>query len=120
MTMSIYERHGGFSTVRKVVSEFYDRMLDSDLVAHHFTDVDMARLIDHQTKFISFLLGGPASYNDDHLQRVHAHMSITLQEFDEVVAILSETLEDFDFSSSDIAYVEQGLRQRESVIVTVR
>jgi hemoglobin len=117
---TIYERAGGFPTVRKVVSEFYDRVLDADPLVHHFETVDMASLIDHQTRFISFLLGGPASYSDDHLQRVHAHLGITLAEFDEMVQILIETLEDFDFESGDIDVVERQLRARESLIVTGR
>lgn len=120
MTMTLYERYGGFSVVRKIVSEFYDRVLESKTVAHHFEDVDMARLVDHQAKFFSFLLGGPASFHDDHLQRVHAHMHITLEEFDEIVAIAGETLEDFDFTPEDVGYVEQCLRQREAIIVTAR
>lgn len=117
---TIYERCGGFATVRKVVTDFYDKVLDEEGVAEHFADVDMARLIDHQTKFISFLLDGPASYSDDHLQRVHSHLHITLQEFDLVTALLRETLADHGFGESDLAVVDQRLRQRESLIVTVR
>jgi hemoglobin len=115
-----YERCGGFTTVRKVVSDFYDRVLDEDRLAGHFTDVDMARLIDHQTKFISFLLDGPASFSDDHLERVHSHLQITLPEFDLMTTVLRETLADHGFGEADIAVVDQRLRQRESIIVTVR
>ncbi len=32
----------------------------------------MPKLIDHQTRFISFLMGGPASYTDEHIAHVHA------------------------------------------------
>jgi hemoglobin len=117
---TIYERAGGFPAVRKVVSEFYDRVLDAELLVHHFVDVDMARLIDHQTRFITFLLGGPASYSDDHLQRVHAHLGITIVEFDEMVQLLVETMEDLDFEPSDIDVVERELRAREPLIVTGR
>lgn len=117
---TIYERCGGFSTVRKIVSDFYDRVLDEDRLAPHFADIEMSRLIDHQTKFVSFLLGGPASYSDDHLQRMHSHMSITLEEFDLVVDVMLETLGDHGLGNEDRATVEQQLRQRESLIVTAR
>lgn len=104
--------------MRKVVSEFYDRVLDSDVIAHHFEDVDIHRLIDHQTHFISFLMGGPASYSDDHLERVHRRLAINSAEFAEMVALLRETLEDFDFGSEDVAAIERELRKREPIITS--
>ena len=118
--LTIYERCGGFATVRKIVTDFYDRALDEEALAHHFDQVDMARLIDHQTKFVSFLLDGPASFSDDHLERVHAHLSITLPEFDTMTEVMCETLADWGLGQDDIALVDQRLRQRESLIVTVR
>jgi hemoglobin len=101
-----------------VVSEFYDRVLESDVIAHHFEHVDVARLIEHQSRFISFLMGGPASYSDDHIERVHQRLAITLPEFQEMVSLLRETLEDFDLSSEDIGVVERQLRRREALIVS--
>ena len=120
MALTIYERAGGFSSVRKVVSAFYDKVLESPLVAHHFENIDMRRLIDHQTRFVSFLMGGPASYTEEHIEHVHRNLGITLEEFDEMVELLTETLEDFDFISDDITRIGQELRRREPVIVTAR
>jgi len=120
MALTIYERVGGFSAVRRVVSAFYDKALDSDLIAHHFEQIEMPQLIDHQTRFVSFLMGGPASYTDEHIEHVHARLGITLAEFDEMVELLTETLEDFELGSEDIAKIGQELRKRESVIVTGR
>lgn len=120
MTLTIYERVGGFASVRKVVSAFYDKALESDLIAHHFEQIEMPRLIDHQTRFISFLMGGPASYTDEHIEHVHSKLGITLAEFDEMIELLTETLEDFEFGSEDIARIGQELRRREPAIVTGR
>jgi hemoglobin len=120
VALSIYERVGGFSAVRKVVSAFYDKALESELIAHHFEEIEMPKLIDHQTRFISFLMGGPASYTDEHIEHVHEKLGITLEEFDEMIELLSETLEDFDFGSEDVARIGQELRKREPAIVTGR
>lgn len=120
MTLTVYEKNGGFAQVRRVVSEFYDRALDSPLLVHHFEGVDMKRLIEHQTRFFSFLMGGPAVYTDEHLQHVHRRLQITLEEFDEMVELLTETLEDYDFDPDDIALVGEQLRKREPVIVSGR
>jgi hemoglobin len=115
---TIYESHGGFASVRKVVSSFYDRVLDSEILAPYFAHTDMKRLVDHQTRFVSFLLGGPASYSDDHLERVHARMKITAPAFDEMVLTMTETLEDHGYTASEVAAVEHELRTRQSIIVT--
>ena len=49
VTASLYDRLGGFKTVRKIISDFYDRVLDEDDLSPHFAETDMASLIDHQT-----------------------------------------------------------------------
>jgi hemoglobin len=51
MSNTLYDQLGGFSVVRKLVSDFYDRVLEEDDLAPFFKDTDMAHLIDHQTKF---------------------------------------------------------------------
>jgi hemoglobin len=118
MAETIFERYGGFSTVRRVVSDFYDRALDSPVIAHHFENVDMKRLLDHQARFIASVTGGPASYTDEHLRRVHERLGITAAEFREMLALLTETLEDFDFERADVDFVAGELRRRQGVIVT--
>jgi hemoglobin len=55
------ERYGGFPTLSRIVMDFYDRVIDSDVLGPFFEDVDMRRLVDHQTKFVAWLMGGPAS-----------------------------------------------------------
>ena len=77
MRRSIFERYGGFTSVSKIVLSFYDKVLDSPTVSPYFANSDMKRLIDHQTKFMASLMGGPASYTNDQLERVHAKLGIT-------------------------------------------
>lgn len=118
MTETIFDRYGGFAAIRRVVSDFYDRALDSPVISHHFEHVDMKRLLDHQARFVSSLTGGPASYTDDHLRRVHERLDITIEEFREMLALLTETLEDFDWADADINVVAREMRQRQGVIVS--
>ncbi|MDX1661897.1 MAG: group 1 truncated hemoglobin [Gemmatimonadota bacterium] len=114
---TIFERYGGFATISKIVLHFYDKVLDSDLMAPYFDDVDMRALVDHQTKFISYVMGGPASYTDETLRHVHAHLEIDDEAFDEMIALFEETLEDYDFENDDIEAVVAALESRRSVIV---
>lgn len=99
---SLFERVGGFAKVRLIVSEFYDKMLDSDRIRPYFENVDIRRLMDHQTKFVSALMGGPASFTNDHLRRAHVGMGITPGEVEEMAAIFRETLEDFDLPDVEV------------------
>jgi hemoglobin len=118
MALTLFERCGGFATVRKIVSAFYDKVLDSPALQKHFADVDMRALIDHQAKFVAMVMGGPASFTDDQLRRVHAPLGITSAEFAEMVSVLQETLEDFDLPAADIAHVVREISRRQSLIVT--
>lgn len=117
MAQSIFSRYGGFASVSKVVSAFYGKALDSALLSPYFAAVDMARVIDHQTKFIASLMGGPASYSNEELERIHSHLGIDEAEFQEMVDLLTETLEDFDFDDADIAAVQSAIVGRKRYIV---
>lgn len=118
MSATMFDRYGGFASVSKIVMAFYDRVLDSDIVGFYFEDTDMRALIDHQTKFISSLMGGPASYSNDVLRRVHAGLDIDRRAFDEVVALLIETLEDFEIDPDDVDEIRQAMESRAPLIVT--
>ncbi|MDH4142956.1 MAG: group 1 truncated hemoglobin [Chloroflexota bacterium] len=118
MARSVLERYGGFPFLSRVVMAFYDKVLDSDVLAPYFEDVDMRRLIDHQTKFMAFLMGGPASYTNEHLGNVHAHLGIDRPSFDVMVATMQETLEDFEMEEADVATVLHGLHSRAPWIIT--
>jgi hemoglobin len=78
----------------------------------------MRRLIDHQTKFISSIMGGPASFTDEALRRAHAHLGLSREDLLELRDLLRETLEDFDFEKADIEHVCNEVMKRESLVVT--
>jgi hemoglobin len=117
MSQTIFERYGGFSRISRVVSEFYSRVMDNGVVSSYFRGVDMRTLIDHQTKFFATLMGGPASYTDEHLARVHAHLHITEDAFVEMAALLRDTLEDFDLDATDVAIVHGAFMARKPYVL---
>lgn len=116
--MTLFEKYGGFATVSKVVMSFYDRVLDSDQVGDYFEDIDLKQLIDHQTKFVASIMGGPASFSDDMLKRVHARYEISRVDFDEVARLLRETLMEFDVEHDDIETVMFAIESRSPVIIS--
>ena len=117
MEKSLFDKYGGFSTISKVVLELYNRLLDDDDVGPFFDDVDMPKLMDHQTKFISSLLGGPASFSDKHLQMAHRHMTIKHAHMDRLKEIVADTLTDFDVEEADIALVIDAFEARRTLLV---
>ena len=118
MSRTMFERYGGFASVSKIVMAFYDKALDSNIIGHHFEDVEMSKLVDHQTKFIASVMGGPAAYTDEALHRLHSHLKIDQEQFEEMTALLEETLEDFDLDRSDIDEVMDHIRARARHIIT--
>ena len=115
---TIFERYGGFAKVSQMVTSFYDKMIDSSVTGPYFTDVDMKRLIDHQTKFFSAVMGGPASFTTDHLERVHARLGITEEAFQEAVTLLGQTLQEFNLAPEDLNAVKNEVIRCKSYIVT--
>jgi hemoglobin len=118
VNQTIFERNGGFATVRKVVSTFYEYVLDNEVVAPYFAGVDMRQQVDHQSKFVSAVMGGPASYSDEHLQRVHARLGINHQAFVVIAGLLQEAMEDHGMSRADVEAVVREFAAREHLVVT--
>ncbi len=114
---TIFEKAGGFAKVSRIVSAFYDKVLESPVLAPYFEGTDMRRLIDHQTKFIAQAMGGPASYSDQELARVHARHDVTDEAFAEMVELLEEALEDFGLDDEDVETVCSAIVARKPHIV---
>lgn len=117
MERSVYERNGGFAQVSRIVLDFYDRIMEDDDLGPFFDDVDLARIVDHQTKFIAMLLGGPAYYNDEQIRRMHDHLVISEAHFDQLQALLAETLADHGMSGDDVAHVVAEFDRRRNLVV---
>jgi hemoglobin len=118
MAPSMFDRYGGFANLSKVVMAFYDKVLDSEVIGNYFEHVDMRRLIDHQTKFIASIMGGPASYTNETLRDLHARLKIDPAAFDEMATLLKETLEDFDVEPQDVDQIVAAVTSRRQYIVS--
>ena len=118
MSSSLFQKYGGFAAISRIVLSFYDKALDSDQIGDFFVDIDMKRLVDHQTKFIAALLGGPASYTDERLGHLHAKLEISDLDFDEMAALLAETLSEFGFEPADCDAVVREIEARRVHIVS--
>jgi hemoglobin len=111
---TLYARFGGPAAVSRLVLAFYDRVLRSESLSPYFAGVDMRRLVEHQAKFLSSVMGGPTSYTDAQLREVHAHLAVDDAAFDEMVALLVATLREFELSPNDVVVVVADIRARRS------
>lgn len=117
MKKSLFEKYGGFSVVSRIVMDLYNRVLDDDDVGPFFDDVDMSRIIDHQTKFVSSLMGGPASYTDEQITLMHARLDIGTLHFDQLKILLSQTLDDHDVTPEDVEEIVSAFEVRRGLVV---
>lgn len=99
---TLYEKFGGEETIAKVVDYFYDLVLADDTVNHFFKNTDMQKQRQHQTKFISFALGGPNQYSGGSMEKVHTGMNLQPVHFDAIVTHLREALAHFGVGEADI------------------
>ncbi len=117
MEQSLFEKYGGFATIHKVVEHFYDGVLDNDTLSPYFEDVDMSMLIDHQTRFFASAMGGPASFDDSHLEKSHQGLGITEASWDAVVGVLLDTLNAFNVEEGDIQAIVGAVGSKKPLIV---
>lgn len=117
MEPSLFEKYGGFSVVSRIVMDLYDRLLDDDDVGPFFDEVEMSRIIDHQTKFVSSLMGGPASYTDDQIEKMHARLPINNMHFDKLQELLRQTLADHGVAEPDIETILDAFEVRRPLVV---
>ena len=113
----MFDKYGGFSVVSKIVLDLYERLLDDDDLGPFFDDVEFAKIVDHQTKFVSSMMGGPASYTDVQIQKLHSHLPITGENFARLATILTQVLSDHGVSDEDAAEIVGAFTQRRNLVV---
>jgi hemoglobin len=103
MEQSLYEKVGGEESISKVVDYFYNELvLKDESVSPFFEHTDMEMQRSHQTKFISFALGGPHQYTGISMEKVHSGMNLQPVHFDAIVGHLHDALAHFGVSEVDI------------------
>ncbi|UTR09974.1 group 1 truncated hemoglobin [Evansella sp. LMS18] len=103
MELTLYEKVGGEEAISKVVDYFYKELvLKDDSVSHYFENTDMEKQREHQTKFISFALGGPNQYSGQSMEKAHEGMDIQPEHFTTIVRHLHDALAHYGVSEADI------------------
>ncbi|RED58015.1 group I truncated hemoglobin [Cohnella lupini] len=101
----LYDRLGGRSGIQSAVELFYAKVKDDPRVSHYFRNIDFAKLMEHQTVFLSFATGGPDYYTGKSLKQSHEHLNITSAHFDDVLGHLTDSLVESGVTGSDVVQV---------------
>lgn len=117
MADTLFDKYGGFNSVRYVVADFYKRAQLSPVIGKYFKGYKISRLVDHQTKFLVSIMGGPIAYSSEDLLGKHDGLGVTNEAFDEMARILQETLNEYGFDFDDIKLMLRELEVRRPLIV---
>ncbi|MGD6855857.1 group I truncated hemoglobin [Bacillus infantis] len=102
-SQSLYEKVGGEEAVAKVVDYFYEELvLKDETVQHFFVNTDIKKQKQHQTKFISFALGGPKNYTGKSMAKAHEGMDIQPEHFNAIATHLHDALAHYGVEEADI------------------
>ena len=100
---TLYEKVGGGEAIGKVVDYFYNELVLKDpSVNEFFVNTDIEKQIAHQSKFISFALGGPNDYSGTSMTKAHEGMNLQPEHFDAIVRHLHAALAHFGVEEGDI------------------
>lgn len=123
-TASLYQRLGGLMPISVVVSDFLDAMIpDPQLNENPAIDearqrVPAAYLKYHVTAFVCEATGGPCQYHGLGMRESHAHMNITAEEWDRMVEIFVEVLDEHDVPEQESQELLELLGTTREDIVT--
>jgi hemoglobin len=108
VTQTLYDQLGGNEAIHKVVEYFYQELvLKDETINQFFEKTDIDKQILHQTKFISFALGGPNQYSGRSMEKAHEGMNLQPEHFDAVVRHLHDALAHFGVGEEGITQALQ-------------
>lgn len=114
---TLFYKLGGNSSIRAVVNEFYDRMINDPEVSGVFQGVDLVALRRHQAEFIAYALGGPVKYEGNTLQEAHRGFHITDRQYEITIRHLNASLRKLNVELEDIAKIEAFIRSVKPFII---
>jgi len=106
MAKPLFERIGGDAAVKATVVKMYDKILDDDLLAPFFEDIDVDRLRHSQSAFVTYAFGGPNYYTGQSMRNAHkgaVAQGISDEHFDRVATHLKSAMEELNVSADLIA-----------------
>jgi hemoglobin len=99
-----------------VVQEFYEDLLQDPTLGHFFERVSIVELAEHQTIFLTMVMGGPMAYTTGDIARGHSGLHIGHDEFEATIHYLAARLESNGFEPDDIDQIIATYRRYEPFV----
>jgi truncated hemoglobin YjbI len=110
LDLPLYDRIGGDAAMNVAVDAFHRKLLEDDLVAPFFRDVDMEGQRLKQKSFLGMAFGGPYQHSKLDLRKTHGKLEgVTDAHFDRVVAIFEETVKELGVPAKEAGEMLQVL-----------
>lgn len=91
---TLFDRLGGFDTLRKVHKIFYDKLFAHPWLKQFFVEHPQEIFENQQTNFMSGLMGGPKIYAGKTPKMAHQNIFITDDLFETRNSILSQSIKE--------------------------
>lgn len=114
----LFERVGGQNRIGEMVEDFYSNIMKDDSLSSFFQNIDMDKQKNHQTHFLSFVMGGPNQYSGRTLAKAHEGVNATGEHFDSIIGHLQTTMEKHQMSKEEIDSVLKSIAQYKRDIVS--
>lgn len=115
-TLAIYEDLGGMDAITSIVEQMYEHILADERLAPYFDESNVESLINHQSRFIAMIAGGPEYH--EHIAETHAHMNLRDEHFDAVLAYFHAALADHGVADEHSHQLNSQLQQYRASAVT--
>ncbi|MGH7830551.1 MAG: group I truncated hemoglobin [Candidatus Binatia bacterium] len=96
MAETLYDRLGGEAKLRRIIDTFIDRVFDDRMIGFFFRNADKKRIKEMEFQLTARFLGADIEYQGRALDEAHANHPIMGGQFMRRLAILRETLEEYD------------------------
>jgi hemoglobin len=116
--VTLLEKYGRYK-VTVVVQEFYGDLLHDPDLAPYFAHVSIPGLVEHQSVFLSAVMGGPSRYTPNDIMEAHAPLGIGPEDFERMIAHLEARLTENDFDREDVEEIIATYRDYQDAVVEV-
>jgi hemoglobin len=115
MSISIYDKIGGASTLHELVEAFYSRVVNDPDLSPLFAMSDLDEVKRKQSLFLTQFLGGPSVYSNEFghpmLRYRHMPFEITTQRATSWLRCMQEALDELNMDDDTRAFLIQRFTQ---------
>lgn len=120
MSVTIYEKYGGYDFFHKIIYELYLELFDHIEISYHFIGVDIERLSHLQAQYLCEAIGGPEMYKGRDIARAHKHLRITKYEFETVAKRFAAIFKSNGLSDEEVKFIMDFISSKSPIIITAK